>query len=243
MRTVTNALKLRHSIEKHCAGNPFIENMPLKHLASSALVPESAKDDMLHFAKKGQKRFEDFVQDRLLTTSPSSVWDSMKKLKLKMFSNLKEKTKVSLGQKVVKLREERQLLGRFLIILENRPGIVPKLEDTIGDFEMSVVPRSICAVDGSLYIPADKASLMHGIEEIKPQSDEQMPLDMTPDIPQVLIVDAMAVLQSITKTSSMKKLSDLQNAFIKRIKSMMLGYSEGRVIFDRYVDDSLKNKT
>jgi hypothetical protein len=217
--------------------------MPLKHLASSALVPESAKDDMLHFAKKGQKRFEDFVQDRLLTTSPSSVWDSMKKLKLKMFSNLKEKTKVSLGQKVVKLREERQLLGRFLIILENRPGIVPKLEDTIGDFEMSVVPRSICAVDGSLYIPADKASLMHGIEEIKPQSDEQMPLDMTPDIPQVLIVDAMAVLQSITKTSSMKKLSDLQNAFIKRIKSMMLGYSEGRVIFDRYVDDSLKNKT
>lgn len=92
---------------------------------------------------------------------------------------------------------------------------------------MSVVPRSICAVDGSLYISTDKASLMHGIEEVKAQTDEKKPLDITPAIPQVLIVDAMAVLQSMKKTLSMKKLPDLQNAFNKRIKSMMLGYSEG----------------
>ena len=90
-----------------------------------------------------------------------------------------------------------------------------------------------------MYIPTEKASLMHGIEEVKAQTDEQMPLDMTPDIPQVLVVDAMAVLQSMKKTSSMNKLSDLQNTFNKCIESMMLGYSEGRFIFDRYVDDSL----
>ena len=30
---------------------------------------------------------------------------------------------------------------------------------------MSVVPRSVCAVDGSLYMPGDKASLMHANEE------------------------------------------------------------------------------
>lgn len=93
MRTVTHALKPRHSMEKHCAGNPITENMPVKHLTSSALVPESAKDDMLHFAQKGQKQFEDFVQDRLLTTSTASVWDSMKKLKLKIFSNLAGKSR------------------------------------------------------------------------------------------------------------------------------------------------------
>ena len=69
-----------------------------------------------------------------------------------------EKTKIHVGDKVIKLREERQLLGRFLIIQRSRPELVPKLEKAIGEYEMSAVPRSLCAVDGSLYIPADKAS-------------------------------------------------------------------------------------
>ena len=87
----------------------------------------------------------------------------MKKLKLKTFSNLAVIIKVRTGDKVFKLREEREIFGRFLIIQGSRPELVPKLEDAIGEFEMSVVPRSLCVVDGSLYIPTDKASLMHVI--------------------------------------------------------------------------------
>ena len=64
-----------------------------------------------------------------------------------------------------------------------------------------------------------------------------------PGIPKVLIVDAMALMQCMRKTSSMKTLSDLQKAFVKRIECMMVGYNEGRVIFDNYIDESLKNKT
>ncbi len=41
----------------------------------------------------------------------------------------------------------------------------------------------------------------------------------------------------------MLKISDLRNAFNERIEKMMLGYNEGRVVFDRYMDQSLKNKT
>ena len=41
----------------------------------------------------------------------------------------------------------------------------------------------------------------------------------------------------------MQKLSDLQDAFNKRIEKMMAGYDEGRIVFDRYMDQSLKNKT
>ena len=78
-----------------------------------------------------------------------------------------EKTKVRVGDKVIKLHEDRQLLGRFLIIQGSRPELVPKLEETIGTYEMSVVPRSLRAVDGSLYIPTDKANLMHAIEAAK----------------------------------------------------------------------------
>ena len=243
IRSRENALKLRHSIELHCGGNPFTLISPLKSLVSSALIPSSAKDDILHFAEKGQTRFEEFIRDRLLPTSTLSVWDSQKKLKLKTFSNWMEKTKVRVGDKVIKLREERQLLGRFLIIQGSRPELVPKLEETIGTYEMSVVPRSLCAVDGSLYIPTDKANLMHAIEAAKAQPLQAARLGTVNPVHRALVVDAMAVLQSMKKTPSIRKVSDLMEAFIKRIEWMMVGYQECRVIFDRYIQGSLKSKT
>ena len=128
----------------------------------------------------------------------------MKKIKLKTFSNWMEKNRIRVGDKVVKLREERQLLGRFLIIQKSRPELVPKIEKAIGDYEMSVVPRSLCAIDGSLYIPTDKSSLLHAIEDAQGQA---IPCDIPPpsQLPKVLIIDAMAVLQAMKKSSTIKK--------------------------------------
>ena len=75
-----NAIKLHQSIDTHCKGNPFSLPSPLKSLVSSAIVPNNAKDDILHFAEKGQKRLEDFINDKLLSTLTVSVWDSKKSL-------------------------------------------------------------------------------------------------------------------------------------------------------------------
>ena len=91
VRSRSNAVKLHLSMELHCAGNPFMVKSPLKSLVSSAIVPDNAKDDILHFAEKGQKQFEEFIRNRLLPTSILSVWDPMKRLKLKTLSNLMEK--------------------------------------------------------------------------------------------------------------------------------------------------------
>jgi len=63
-----------------------------------------------------------------------------------------EKTKVHIGDKVIKLCEERELLSRFLIIQGSRPELVPKLEETIGEDEMAIVPCSLCSMNGNLYI-------------------------------------------------------------------------------------------
>ena len=114
--------------------------------------------------------------------------------------------------------------------------------------------HALCSVDGSLYIPAHKASLMHAVEGATAEpaaetvssdtdGDTQVDVVSHSEPPKVLIVDAMAVLQSMKKTPMMLKLSDLQVAFIKCIEFMMVGYSEGRVVFDRYQEQSLKNKT
>ena len=76
----------------------------------------------------------------LLSTPTVSVWDPMKKLNLKTFSNLGDTIKVRTGDKVIELREERELFGRFLIIQGSRPELVPKHEDATSEFKMSAVP-------------------------------------------------------------------------------------------------------
>ena len=103
-------------------------------------------------------------------TSKLSVWDKMKKMNLKTFSNWMDKKKVQVGDKVIKLRKERELLGRFLLIQVSRPHLVPKLEETIGQFEMAMVPLSLSAGDGTLLLTTDKANLMKALEDVKAQS-------------------------------------------------------------------------
>ena len=112
-----------------------------------------------------------------------------------------QKVKANNVEKVIKLREEREVIGRILIIQESRPDLV-NLKVTIGDFELSNNPRSLCAVDGSLYIPHDKASLMQVIDTIQEKESESVVVtapQSQPNPMRIMIVDAMGVLHSIKK--------------------------------------------
>ena len=200
------------------------------------IISKEAKNDILQFTELGQKRYEEFVFERLKMTSNLSVWDKMKKMNLKTFSNWMDKKKVPVGDKVIKLREERELLGRFQIIHGSGPHLVPKFEQTIGRFEMAMVPRSLCAGDETLLLTADKANLMKALEDVKAQSLHDIQQDfIEEDLTQndsieeadatikVLIIDAMAVLQCMKKKNTMQILSDLQDTFNERIQSMVSG--------------------
>ena len=92
------------------------------HQASS-VIPPVAKDDIINFSAKGQACLEQFIKDRLLKNSPKSVWGHNPRLNLKTFSNHMPKTKLKIGETVIKLREERNLYGRFLSLMEYRPGV------------------------------------------------------------------------------------------------------------------------
>ena len=72
---------------------------------------------------------------------------------------------------------------------------------------------------------------------------EDVPEPPQIDTDNVIIIDGQAVVQSMTKLPGMDKIRDLGDAFIKRIDRLMKGYSEGRIIFDRYITRSLKEKT
>ena len=178
-----------------------------------------------------------------------SVGQDENKKNLKTFSNWMDKKIVQVGDKVIKLSEDRELLGRFLITQGGRPHLVLKVEETIGKFEMAMVPRSLYPGDGTLLCTADKANVIKALEDVQALSLQDIQQDfIEEDLTQsdsteeadatikVLIIDAISVLQCMQKKNTMQTLSDLQDAFNECIQNMMSGYDEVQVVFDRYMD-------
>ena len=257
-------------------------------------IPDAVKYDILNRDEKGQARYEEFVTHRMINGSPTSLWDRVENLKLKRYSTWMTKATIAVGDKLLKLREDRQLLARFLAIQQSRPQLIDKLVETIGKYEMAVTPRSLFATDGTLLIPTDKSSFMKEIEqysrpavggdleiavsggndsrEAETEMDDR-PVNNDPqldmddmmegmaeethlcemngepnehgsiDRDKVIIIDGQAVVQNMTKLPGVDTICDLGNAFVKRIDRMTKWYTEGRVIFDRYITGSLKENT
>ena len=129
-----NAAIVKEGIIKHCDDNPLLcKTMKLMNMASNMEVPETAKGDILLRDDKGTKKFEEFVSERLVSsTAEKSIWDSMKKMKLKTFSTCQKKTNCKVGNKVVKLTEDRQLLARFRVVQQSRTSMTHS--ETIGRY-------------------------------------------------------------------------------------------------------------
>ena len=64
------------------------------------------------------------------------------------------------------MAKQKARAARFLVIQQSRPELVPNLAYTIGDYKMSVVPRSVFANDGSLLMPTEKSSVVHAVESL-----------------------------------------------------------------------------
>ena len=254
VRSTSNTLQLKESIIAHCQGNPYTTSTPLKSIVSSLVVSDEAKTDILQRDQKGQTEFHKFVKERLFKGYEVSMWDPMKKMKLRTFSTWMTKKRVHVSEQVYKLREERNLLQRILLIQRSRSHSLPPLEKIIGDFELAVVTRSMFSPDGSLLIPTDKSSIMHALENIKHvcANDEDDPTacvganagdNILENSTKVMIIDAMGVVQNMKKTPGMKRMLDFRDAFVKRIRQMSNSYQETCVIFDQYLENSLKSKT
>ncbi len=69
---------------------------------------------------------------------------------------------IQAGNKIIQLKEERTLMSRFLIAARKRPEL--DLEEAIGNYEFSVVPKSLFATDGSPLPSTDKSNVMKEIE-------------------------------------------------------------------------------
>ena len=138
------------------------------------------------------------------------------KRKLPTFAASNSNVKVTLQNKVVTLKEERSLLVRFAIAARSRPEIdLPKY---LGDYELSVVPRSMFSGDGELLLGNDKSVLIHEIERISASVDTpKITVDSSETVteltPRVIVFDGMAVVNQIKKTPLIKSCADFAKCF------------------------------
>jgi len=89
----------------------------------------------------------------------------MTKAKLQTFKSSNASAELRSGDKFMKVKEERGLLQRFVVISRSRPEL--DLKSCISSYELGVVPRSLFASNGSLLVAYDKAKILHQLKHLK----------------------------------------------------------------------------
>ena len=153
----------------------------------------------------------------------------MVKMKLKMFSTCNKKVKCNLSDKVVKLREDILLLARFLVVQQCRSELGGPLKEAIGQYEFSVVSRSLFPSDGVLLLPSDKSSFMKVIKEFPTQDISGVDMDNA-ESAGTSVNDYMYGLCQLFWTSTC----------VQAVERMLQSYTEGRVIFDEQFFEIVK---
>ena len=113
------------------------------------------------------------------------------------------------------------------------------LPSYLGDYEFSVVPRSLFTPDGQLYKSTDKSVILNEIENLTNQAQDV--LFNTNSVPNrknsVIIFESMAIVNSISNENSMhiKTCEDFANVFTNQIIDESQRFSEIRIFFDFYL--------
>lgn len=234
---------------KNC-GNPFQHNsLDIINIVTKQIMPTHTKNDILTLGEKGSRVLEKFVNERI-RTNDVNLWAVLKKSKLSLWKDNVKKVKVKDKGVVVELREDRGLFARLLIASRTRPEI--NLQEILSEYELSVVPRSLFATDGSLLHCSSKSQLMSLLESVQSPVGENetaaipnIPVTIQANSKSTVVVDGMVEVQSMGKPHWVRTCLDLATHFISIItKKFISRYDEIHLIFDRYdIDKSLKTST
>lgn len=207
--------------------NPFDESDELISISTGCVASNSMKDDLLGAKQKGKDAYTTFVQERLLSNS-TGFHDTLSKLKLGTFSDSQKKTLLAKEGKTVILKADRNLFARLLDIGQSR---MMDLRELLVH-ELGPMPWSLASFDGSL-VKTNKAALSKLIE------DGVESLQRLPEETSAVIIDAMALLQTLSKIP--ERFSGLAEMVFNRILLHAGGARRIDFVGDRYPNISIKN--
>ena len=97
--------------------------------------------------------YKSFIDERIV--SNKSIWNTMSKYKLLTFISLNIEIAMKINQELVKIKEERRLVSRFL--LASRKRLETDLSFYLGEHEIFVVPRSLFSAHDVMFQEKDKS--------------------------------------------------------------------------------------
>ena len=262
-RVMKNAAKLKQVIVDH--GDPFLsDETDLYNILTKEVIDEKISKEILEPDKIGQNMLKEFVKERM-TDGKVSVWSLMKRRNIGTFKSANAVSDMKAGDKLIKIKEERGPLQRFIVATRSRPDL--DLKECIGKYEFGLIPRSLFASDGSLPLAYDKAKVLNHLEALIKDGEQVLQggengapvegrslaaelqnteiegrIEGDQESYKVLLIDVMALVNSINKTDRIIYCSDFANAFIEKLVNISIGYNEVRLVFDHYKDNSLKEQ-
>ena len=177
------------------------------NLVTKVIMPKKVKNDIYARGEIAKKLFETFVTDRI-RTNRVNLWSPMKRRKLVTWKDSEKVLKLSCKDKVIELKEERSLFARLMAVCKSRPEI--NIREVIGQYEFSVVPRTLFAPDGTMLHCSAESALMTILAKLGGESEQRTitgpqisaneSVNMEPSSQmRVAVVDVMTELQSLGK--------------------------------------------
>lgn len=133
----------------------FRQTENLVVITTGDVASEEVKQDLLEAEKKGERKLQEFIQERLIHKT-ANFHDTIKQQKLKTFETLYT-VSVPVGNSKKVIKADRDLLRRVVVALESGRDI--DVDDLLTR-ELSPVPFSIATLDGCIREATGKSDLM-----------------------------------------------------------------------------------
>ena len=168
---------------------PFdLELEEMVQLSTGTVADEATSVDMEQAYAIGEAKLMSFLKERVLVDEPD-IYSPMTKAKLKTFSMSKGIASKNSSGANCSLKNDRDLFARLLLIGKSRNIDTQELLS----YALKSAPLPFANINSSM-VKTDKAKLMHAIEESVPN-----PVVSEVPAPNTLVLDAMALLQQLTK--------------------------------------------
>lgn len=117
--------------------------------------------------------------------------------------------RVTTKDKIVELKEDHSLFARMMMVCKAHPEI--DIKEAVGQYEFSIVPRSMFAADGAMFHCASKSALTDILEKLVTEGNtdgstkEDLCLETEITATQkVAIVDTMAEVQALENQTGLR---------------------------------------
>ena len=161
-RILDNAEKLTTVFDHH--NTNFEESDCVYNTVNKKILPEKFVKMFLNHEQQGEKRLQEFTNDRI--EGNIFIWKPLKKTKLSAFNANVTSFKTNIDGKTIRFKEERNFMSRLIVAAISRPEI--DISKYFGDYEFSVVPKSLFHDDGKLVPTKDKYVILQKLEHLDP---------------------------------------------------------------------------